>query len=106
MRDDTGRADVDRDQPADLGALLNVLHLIRWIRELRVELAPLAVLPPRKGARITARQQGAIFDLLRCIDDLFPGPPTLWTEMAGCAATPPPQAPPKKAVVPKGDLLL
>ena len=56
-------------------ALADVLYLIVYIRKLRQELAPLAEVPSARSVRVTPRQRSAIFDLLRTVDELFPGPP-------------------------------
>lgn len=52
-----------------------VLQQIAHIRRLRAELAPLAVSPSRAESqtRLTPTERRLIFDLLRAIDELFPG---------------------------------
>jgi hypothetical protein len=61
---------------------LQVLFLIGRIRELRVQLDPVAKpAPVARATMITVRQQVALFDLFHAIDDLFPGGVTLWPEV-------------------------
>jgi hypothetical protein len=61
---------------------LQVLYLIKRIRELRHELEPVAKpAPVARATMITVRQQVALFDLFHAIDDLFPGGVTLWPEV-------------------------
>ena len=60
--------------PVEFSDKLYVLNLIAYIRKQRAELEPFAAPPSTDGAkRLNSRQQGALFDLLRAIDDLFPG---------------------------------
>lgn len=57
---------------------LRVLNLIAYVRKLRVDLDDLAISPSRRRInRISDQQQTAIFDLLKTIDQLFPGGPML-----------------------------
>lgn len=76
------RSPLPRMPPAlDFSEQLKVLHMIRYIRELRAELDPIAKPPTvARVTRITPRQQSQLFDLFRTIDDLFPGGATLWPE--------------------------
>lgn len=60
------------------------MHLIRYIRELRAELEPLAAPSTgRKTYTITSRQRVAIFDMLRAFGDLFPDQPPYQDRVSG-----------------------
>ena len=60
---------------------LAVFNLVASTRRLRAELEPFAVSPSvRRIKQLSLQEQGVLFDLLRAIDQLLPGPYVLFPD--------------------------